>query len=305
MGIFSLRNRKSINEAEINADNKPEENEPEDNKEEDYTDGADTAGDDTTDNPEGDEDYTAGADDAGNDDNIEDSSTDSGEEDYTDGADTAGDDISEGNTDDEDYTAGADDAGVDDAGDNGEDPEDNTGDETNSEDTEGSDDSGQSEDDESFENLKKIEAELFSNLTPEQIAIKNTELKERYIEIYGTIGGTLLRINDITKSQDNIESLQFVTNKLLELRDMVDFNITTAFQTRTYIENNIIYQQILSTLNALSDIISSIPTPDKEEEGEETNDDSDDDTDYTNNSSVAFGDVMENSKITLSNNFYL
>ena len=40
---------------------------------------------------------------------------------------------------------------------------------------------------------------------------------------------------------------------------MIDFNITTAYQTRTYIENNIIYQQCIATLNAIGDIIDNIP----------------------------------------------
>lgn len=144
-------------------------------------------------------------------------------------------------------------------------------DNTSSEDSENTDsnnteeESGSSDnEDNSFENLKKIEAELFSNLTDEQIAIKNTELKNQYIDLYTTIGRTLVRINDVAKTDDNIEILKFVTDKLLELRDMIDFNITTAFNTRTYIENNIIYQQCLSTLNAISDILANTPSPEKQ-----------------------------------------
>ena len=134
---------------------------------------------------------------------------------------------------------------------------------TDSDNTEGESGSSDNEDN-SFENLKKIEAELFSNLTDEQIAIKNTELKNQYIDLYTTIGRTLVRINDVAKTDDNIEILKFVTDKLLELRDMIDFNITTAFNTRTYIENNIIYQQCLSTLNAISDILANTPSPEKQ-----------------------------------------
>jgi hypothetical protein len=107
--------------------------------------------------------------------------------------------------------------------------------------------------------INKIEDELFSSLTPEQIAIKNHELKNQFIEVYTIIGSTLVRINDIPKSNDNINILKFVTEKLLELREMVDYNITVAYTTRTYIENNIIYQQCIATLNAIADIIDNIP----------------------------------------------
>ena len=107
--------------------------------------------------------------------------------------------------------------------------------------------------------INKIESELFSSLTPEQIAIKNYELKNQFIELYSIIGSTLVRINDISKSNENINVLKFVTEKLLELREMIDFNVTTAYQTRTYIENNIIYQQCIATLNAIAEIIDNIP----------------------------------------------
>ena len=107
--------------------------------------------------------------------------------------------------------------------------------------------------------IEKIENELFSDLTPEQIAIKNHELKNQFIETYSIIGSTLVRINDIPKSNDNVNILKFVTEKLLELRDMIDYNITVAYPTRTYIENNIIYQQCIATLNAIADIIDNIP----------------------------------------------
>lgn len=118
--------------------------------------------------------------------------------------------------------------------------------------------SSDNEDTEEYD-INKIEDELFSSLTPEQIAIKNHELKNQFIELYSIIGSTLVRINDISKTNENINVLKFITEKLLELREMVDFNVTTAYQTRTYIENNIIYQQCIATLNAIADIIDNIP----------------------------------------------
>lgn len=171
-----------------------------------------------------------------------------------------------------DYTQMSDeDNNEDDSSSDSEGGEDNTSsDDASSKDSEDTDsdnteeESSDNDEDNSFENLKKIEAELFSNLTDEQIAIKNTELKNQYIDLYTTIGRTLVRINDVAKTDDNIEILKFVTDKLLELRDMIDFNITTAFNTRTYIENNIIYQQCLSTLNAISDILANTPSPEKQ-----------------------------------------
>ncbi len=223
---------------------------------EDYTAGADDGG--GSDTSDDDEDYTAGADDGGESDDSD------SDDDFTAGADDGGSDTSDDGGDDEDYTAGADDGGT--GGEEGDDSEEGSSDEEGETGEEGGEDN-------SFEDLKKIEAELFSSLTPEQIAIKNSELKQRFIDIYETINNTLIRINDVSKSDNNIETLKFVTTKLIELRDMVHFNITTAYQTRTYIENSIIYQQCLSTLNAISDIINTIEVPEEQEEEKENNND--------------------------------
>ena len=258
--------------------------EADNDEEDDYTAGVDDVGnddpsDDNTDTSDdgGDDDYTAGVDDVGNDEGGDDSDTSSDSDESSDGGD-------------DDYTSGVDDVGSDDSSDD-------SGEEGDSSDEGDEDNSDENSDDPNFENLKKIEAELFSNLTPEQIAIKNYELKQNFINLYSTIGATLSRINDITKSDNNIETLKFITTKLLELREMIDFNITTAYQTRTYIENSIIYQQCLSTLNAISDIISSIPNPikdEKEEEEEEDNivDDLDDEFSDTGEEKLDVGDKM-------------
>lgn len=232
----------------------------------------DTTSDTTTDDSSGDD---------GDQNFMDDGDDDSSEE----GSDDSSDDASEDENfmdDDTGSEEGSDDAGDDTSSDGGDENfMDDGGDDESGE--EGSDDSSEEESDDSSEeensdeegqeeyDINKIEEELFSSLTPEQIAIKNHELKNQFIELYSIIGSTLVRINDISKTNENINVLKFITEKLLELREMIDFNITTAYQTRTYIENNIIYQQCIATLNAIGDIIDNIPKlndvkiPDEEE----------------------------------------
>ena len=223
---------------------------------------------------ENDEDSDNFMDDDDNDQQQDDTSTDNdtGTTDDT-GADD--DDVGAGESDnfmdDGDGEEGIEDDGSGESDDVGEGESDNfmdDGDGSEGDGEEGADEGG--EEDESSEegdengeddeyDIEKIENELFSDLTPEQIAIKNHELKNQFIETYSIIGSTLVRINDIPKSNDNVNILKFVTEKLLELRDMIDYNITVAYPTRTYIENNIIYQQCIATLNAIADIIDNIP----------------------------------------------
>ena len=322
MGIFSFKRR-----VLLEADDEDEDD--------DYTAGADSAGDDESNDDAGgddnsggdDDDYTAGVDGAAEDDSsdseggdVDLTGDDSGgdDDDYGAGADSAGDDESEdtgegsdgggedsdsdSDSSDDDYTSGADSAGEDSGadGDIAEDGSDGGG-----EDESGEGEEGEETDAANYEDLKKIESELFSNLTPEQVNIKNEELKQRFIDIYSTIASVLLRINDIPKTDTNISSLEFVTDKLIELRDMVDYNITKAFNTRTYIENSIVYQLCLSTLNSISQIIDSTSqaeAPDEEEEQEDMSgvvfdDTSDADDPAAGADMIAVGDRMtENAK---------
>lgn len=243
----------------------------------------DEGGDDTSDDDSGDQNFMdddGGESDAPSEDaTIDDGSSDDGDQNFMD------DDSGEGDTSDNGEEPASDDGSTEDAG--GEDDSDQNfmdddggegGDSAEGVDDSGSDETSedggdQQEGEEQSEgqdyDINKIEDELFSSLTPEQIAIKNHELKDQFIELYSIIGSTLVRINDISKSNENINVLKFITEKLLELREMIDFNITTAYQTRTYIENNIIYQQCIATLNAIADIIDNIPKLDGRDEDQE------------------------------------
>lgn len=213
-------------------------------------------------------------------------------------ADTPDGDGSAGDYSDGSGEMSADGGGGDDYSDGSEESEDGAEGEDNTTDEE------QQEDENSLESIKKIEEELFSSLSPEQIAIKNSELKGQFIELYTTIGSTLVRINDIPKSEDNIDVLKFVTDKLLELQDMVNFNVTTAYATRTYIENNIIYQQCIATLNAIADIIDNIPKPngelqDEEDEGEPIEDEEENSLENSeNNTETNTLDISDSSAST-------
>lgn len=245
----------------------------------------DEGGDDTSD--DGDQNFMD--DDGGGDDApVEDAPTDDGSSDDGD-QNFMDDDSGEGDTSDtgeepasDDGSAedtGGDDDGdqnfMDDGGGEGEDSAEGGDDSGSEETTENSGDQQEGEEQSEGQDydINKIEDELFSSLTPEQIAIKNHELKDQFIELYSIIGSTLVRINDISKSNENINVLKFITEKLLELREMIDFNITTAYQTRTYIENNIIYQQCIATLNAIADIIDNIPKLDGRDEDDQQEED--------------------------------
>ena len=158
----------------------------------------------------------------------------------------------------EDFTSMVGDAEPDAEGDTPED----TGDET--EPAEGGD-NPKSDEGTSYNRLKAIEDELFANLTQNQILIKNNELKKQFIDLYEVIGSCLIRIKNTDKTEDTAKILKFINEKLLEVRDLVDYNITTAFDTRTYIENSTILQEFIKTLNDISSMIDALNKKPKED----------------------------------------
>ena len=266
-GLRSILNEINVGGSSNDTDSTDDENENfmddsegDDSSEDDSDEGdenfMDDSGDDNSSDESGEE-STDTDDNSDDDENFMDDSDDGGEDSTSESDDSSEDDSSE----DENF--------MDDSGD------DNSSDESGEESTDTDDNNEGEESDENNEeesndyDINKIENELFSSLTPEQIAIKNYELKNQFIELYSIIGSTLVRINDISKSNENVNVLKFITEKLLELREMIDFNITTAYQTRTYIENNIIYQQCIATLNAIAEIIDNIPKLDNKETEEE------------------------------------
>lgn len=158
----------------------------------------------------------------------------------------------------DDFTSMVGDAEPDTEGDTPED----TGDGT--EPVEG-DDNPKSDEGTSYNKLKAIEDELFADLTQDQILIKNNELKKQFIDLYEVIGSCLIRIKNTDKTEDTAKILKFINEKLLEVRDLVDYNITTAFDTRTYIENSAILQEFIKTLNDISSMIDALNKKPKED----------------------------------------
>ena len=246
-----------LNEIEVGG-KKPEDNDGPDESD-NFMDDTDNGDDAPAETPTSDD--TGSSDDGEDSDNFMDDSE---------GGDDTGDDTG-GN--DEENADGSDegedsDNFMDDGGEGGSDE---GGDEGEADSSEGDDGGDEGEDSNNF-GIDKIEDELFSTLTPEQRDIKNTELKNQFIDLYSVIGTTLDRINNVSKSNENVEALGFVTQKLLELREMIDYIITKSYATKTYIENNIIYQQCISTLNLISEFINNIPNvngdADDEDSGE-------------------------------------
>ena len=106
--------------------------------------------------------------------------------------------------------------------------------------------------------LKDIEAQLFSNLTPEQISIKDTELKMQYIDLYKSTDKLITRVDNLSKSDENIQILDFVSKKLNEVRTILNDYIINTYKTNSYTENQLNLKHFLLIIEDINKILEGI-----------------------------------------------
>lgn len=148
--------------------------------------------------------------------------------------------------DPEDFTGGDEGDGGD-TGDGGE----GGGDEGGSADS-GGDGSVQADDN------RGMESEIFKDLTQDQIDIKHQELKTNFGKIYDTTSSLIDRLNDIPTNNAYMASINFVSNQLADLRQMVTDYMNNVYSTKSYMENSINYNKFLMTLKGINDILEEI-----------------------------------------------
>ena len=136
------------------------------------------------------------------------------------------------------------------------DTEDDDSSDDTTDDDESSDDSVDTSEGE--DELKSLENDMFKDISPEQMNIKILELKKQYLEVYTTVVDVLTRTNKIQKTTQNIKVLEFIINKLMELKDLIQFYLSNTFDTKTYMENMVNYQQYLVTLNTINRLLKEI-----------------------------------------------
>lgn len=141
--------------------------------------------------------------------------------------------------------------------------EDEESDDTNEDETSNEEESEENNTDdtssqESESELKSLENDIFKDISPEQMNIKIMELKKQYLEVHVTITDVLTRTNKIPKTSHNMSVLEFIINKLMELKDIVQFYLANTFDTKSYVENMVNYQQYLATLNTINRLLKEI-----------------------------------------------
>lgn len=192
------------------------------------------------------------------------------------GANDAGDNAEANASDAGDNAEANDDAGNEDAGnedetDMGNDEDfdvdttvdgDDAGDDPDS--TEDTDDSGSMDSGggglggDSEEEVNPKNTDIFASLSKEEQAIKISELKKKFNELYVYISDMNNKINDINPDEDNLESIYRITYGLYSLKDYIGDYIKNIFSIKSYIENDIAYNRFLIIIQSMTQIINTL-----------------------------------------------
>lgn len=106
---------------------------------------------------------------------------------------------------------------------------------------------------------KEAERQLFDSLSPEEQAIKNNMLKKLYIELYTNCNNIIDKLNNIGSELDEVNpQIKRVLALLFNLKQMIDDYLTNIYKTKSYIENDIMFNRYLSVLNSVKNIIKDI-----------------------------------------------
>lgn len=121
---------------------------------------------------------------------------------------------------------------------------------------EGYEDDGYGEEED--ESLDSYEKDVFRDLSPEQMIIKNKELKAQFKSLNNIIFDSLEKLNNISHTSYDNTILDFVVRKLVELKDISRDYTVDAFNTKSYIENQIQLQKMVATFNRIVNLLSNV-----------------------------------------------
>ena len=123
---------------------------------------------------------------------------------------------------------------------------------------EGYEDDEYGEEEQEDDSLDSYEQDIFRDLSPEQMIIKNKELKAQFKSLNNIIFDSLEKLNNISHTSYDNTILDFVVRKLVELKDISRDYTVDAFNTKSYIENQIQLQKMVATFNRIVNLLSNV-----------------------------------------------
>lgn len=105
---------------------------------------------------------------------------------------------------------------------------------------------------------QQLEDQLYDTLTDEQKKMRILQLKLNFKDLYIEIDTIMNGINNISKSDDNVDIIRRLIETLQNIRQYLVDYITTVFDKETYLNNNEIYIKYINIFNTIKNTISEL-----------------------------------------------
>ena len=163
---------------------------------------------------------------------------------------TDGDNEGEANEDNEDFKIDAE----DDTGEEGDgDASDDGGDDNGSSDS----DSGESPTVDNEDTRR--DKEIFDSLSPQEQKLKTMQMKKLYMELYANCNYVVEKINSIGTSYDELNiQIKKSLSILFNLKTMINDYLLYLFDSKSYFDNDAMFNIYLSILNSVKHVIKDI-----------------------------------------------
>lgn len=120
------------------------------------------------------------------------------------------------------------------------------------------------------EEVNSKNTDIFSTLSKEEQAIKISELKKKFNELYIYISDMYGKINDINVDEDSLDTIYRVTAGLYSTKNYIGDYIKQIFPMKSYIENDIAYNRFLTIIQSITNVINKLSAEIEEKVQKET-----------------------------------
>lgn len=112
--------------------------------------------------------------------------------------------------------------------------------------------------------------ELFSDLSPQEMKQKILKLKQLYMELYSNCNYIIEKLNSSNTPYEELNvQIKKALSTLFNLKQMVSDYLLQSFDSKSYMENDIMFNHYLSVLNSVKKLTQEIDKSLSKEDEEE------------------------------------
>lgn len=105
---------------------------------------------------------------------------------------------------------------------------------------------------------KEAEKELFNDLTPSQLKVRDRELLKNYKDLYEVVDTMISRVTNYLSITNNNKECTYIINKLNEIQKYLSDYIIELYKSKSYVENITTYYEFIAITNSMNDMIDKL-----------------------------------------------